>query len=67
MEILLGIIFGFIVGYLVINHSIKKKIVGSLVINLTNAMNDQSFLLELNTGINTVYNSDYIVLKVTRE
>ena len=50
-------------GCLAIRISRKKK-VGALILDFSNPLNDQPFLLELNTNVNRVYRKKYIVLRV---
>lgn len=57
-------IVGVFIGCILINAINHMKKVGNLVIDFTNPMNDQPFLLELNKDVNHVYKKKYITLKV---
>lgn len=58
------IIVGIMIGFIVATMAIRARKVGSLIVDFTNPMNDQPFLLELNKDVNHVYKKKYITLKV---
>lgn len=67
MWIVISFIFGVLLGGIIMRILVHRRGVGRLIIDFTNPMNDQPFLLELNKSVNDVYKKKYISLKVTQK
>lgn len=67
MWIVISFILGFLLGGIGMIVVVRMRKVGGLVIDFTNPMNDQPFLLELNKSVNEVYGRKYITLKITQK
>lgn len=67
MWIFIAFIGGISLGVILTVTIARYHSVGALVLDFTDPMNDQPFLLELNRDVNMVYKKKWICLKVRQK
>lgn len=67
MWILIAFVVGLSLGAVFAAAVVRRCAVGALVLDFTDPMNDQPFLLELHKDVNTVYKKKWICLKVSQK
>lgn len=63
MEFVIGMLVGALLFYLFVDH---KKVSGAFIIDLSDAMEDKPFRLELYDDLNAIYSKKSILFKVNR-
>lgn len=67
MWILIAFMGGIGLGVILTVTVVRYRSVGALILDFTDPMNDQPFLLELRKDVNTVYKKKWICLKVSQK